>query len=521
MRHLSDIKPGQVIGRYEFLAPIAQGGMAAVWAARQRGSRGFSKVVAIKTMLPTISEDPRFERMFLDEAQIASKIRHEHVVEILDLGEENEILYLVMEWVDGESLSVLRRRAAEHEGIPLRLAARIVADACAGLHAAHELTDDEGNPIGLVHRDVSPQNILVGYDGNVKILDFGVAKIAGRTADTTSIGHARGKPPYMAPEQALGKPIDRRADVFSLGIIFYQLLVGRHPFRGENDIATLHNIITEQAVARPREVNPAITESVEALSLRAIERDPQRRFQTAQEFELALDALLDAQLGRVRQEEIGRFLSESMGTAQEERRSTIRDAIRLADSAEPTQVDLSVGALSANISPSSSRAHGAILDVGSDSEATSGPYASTGRRGTTGVLQDRLETDAAVSGESSIASSRRRSTALGGWRQVLLAMATGAVLAWLALVWRTRPPTHEATTLGSAEPQRIMDASSSEAPGIALSPSQTPPTNPAEETKDAHRAVVPRRAATSGNRSAAGGAVNPWSALPPVPSPGF
>jgi serine/threonine-protein kinase len=339
MSTLADIQPGQALGRYELLAPIAQGGMASVWAARQWGSRGFSKIVAIKTMLPTISEDPRFERMFLDEARIASKIRHNHVVEILDLGEQDSMLYLVMELVDGESLSTIRRAAAEHGGIPLPVAVRIIADVCAGLHAAHELQDDEGESFGLVHRDVSPQNILVGYDGVAKVLDFGVAKVAGRTADTTGIGHARGKPPYMAPEQALGHSLDRRADIFSLGIVLYQLVAERHPFRGENDIATLHNIISDRPVTSPRSCVPDLPEGLERIILKALERDPAQRFQSAREMELALETCIEDEIGRIRNEEIGQFVTSCLGARGADRRNSLREAIRRADVAEVTQVD--------------------------------------------------------------------------------------------------------------------------------------------------------------------------------------
>jgi serine/threonine-protein kinase len=209
MKTLKDIRPGQTVGRYEFLVPIAQGGMAAVWAARQRGSRGFTKTVAVKTMLPSISDDPRFEQMFLDEARIASRIRHPNVAEILDLGEQDDVLYLVMEWIDGEPLSLVRHTAVENAPFPLPIAVKIVIDACSGLHAAHELLDEESRLIGLVHRDISPQNILIGYDGVVKLVDFGVAKTAGRTAETTHAGQVKGKPPYMSPEQALSTSLPR------------------------------------------------------------------------------------------------------------------------------------------------------------------------------------------------------------------------------------------------------------------------------------------------------------------------
>src|SRR5262249_53775395 len=157
--------------------PAAQGGMATVWLARLVGTRGFHKPVAIKTMLPSIREDPDAEKMFQTEAGLASRIRHPNVVEILDLGEENEGLYLVMEWIHGESLSQLLAAATKRGGVPLNIAIRIGAQVCAGLHAAHELADETGKPLGVVHRDVSPQNVLVGFNGTVKLVDFGIAKV--------------------------------------------------------------------------------------------------------------------------------------------------------------------------------------------------------------------------------------------------------------------------------------------------------------------------------------------------------
>jgi len=331
MKTLKDISPGQTVGRYEFLVPIAQGGMAAVWAARQRGSRGFTKTVAVKTMLPTISDDPRFEQMFLDEARIASRIRHPNVVEILDLGEQDDVLYLVMEWVDGEPLNLVRYTAVEEGPFPLQIAVKILCDACAGLHAAHELIDEDGSPVGLVHRDISPQNILVGYDGVVKLVDFGVAKTAGQSVETTNVGQVKGKPPYMSPEQALGKTVDRRTDLFALGIVLYQLATGRHPMRGETDVATLHNIVSNQPILPPGVFNSAIPIQLERVIMKALARDPELRFQTARDFELALEEAAYASLPRVRTEEVGGFVGQLLGEHGEQRRAAVRESIRLAD----------------------------------------------------------------------------------------------------------------------------------------------------------------------------------------------
>lgn len=188
--------------------------------------------------------------MFLDEASLAARIHHPNVAEILDLGEQDDVLYIVMEWVDGEALSVVTKTAKRNKtAVPMRIALRMLTQACAGLHAAHELRDDdEGEgPLELVHRDVSPQNILVTYDGVVKLVDFGVAEAAQRMSAETTAGQLKGKVPYMSPEQARGAKVNRRTDIFAMGIVLYKLTTGLHPFLGENDIVTMKNI-----VARPR-----------------------------------------------------------------------------------------------------------------------------------------------------------------------------------------------------------------------------------------------------------------------------
>lgn len=343
MRTLREIQPGQTVGRYEFLLPIAQGGMAAVWAARLMGSRGFSKLVAVKTMLPSFSDEPQFEQMFLDEARIASRIRHPHVVEIYDLGEQDDILYLVMEWVDGHPLSALRAAAAKGGGIPLPIGVKIVADACAGLHAAHELRDELGEPLGLVHRDMSPQNLLIGYGGDVKIGDFGVAKAAGRTSENTAAGHVKGKPPYMSPEQALGLRVDRRTDIFALGIVLYQVTAGQHPLRGETDVVTLQNIIAGPEITPPRERVPDYPKALEAVVLKALQRDPEKRFQTARDMELAIEAAYGPSLPRVRTEEVGQVITSLLGREGEERRAALREATGLADLRELGATAVRVG----------------------------------------------------------------------------------------------------------------------------------------------------------------------------------
>ncbi|APR77873.1 Serine/threonine-protein kinase [Minicystis rosea] len=323
------LTPGMVLGRYELLLPIAQGGMATVWAARQRGSRGFQKTVAIKTMLPTLSEDPQFEQMFLDEAALAAKIHHPHVCEILDLGEQDEILYIVMEWIDGEALSVIHKAARKNQAqLPIRLTLRMLAQACGGLHAAHELRDENDIPLQLVHRDVSPQNILVTYDGIIKLVDFGVAKAMGRAGGETTAGQLKGKVPYMSPEQARGGLVDRRTDIFAMGIVLYKLTTGLHPFMGENDLVTMRNIISRPLLP-PRVKNPSFPAEVEQVLIKCLQKDADKRYQTMAELGAAIERAA-ATLG-VGDEDLGTYVRTLMGERGAKRRAAVRDAVRTAD----------------------------------------------------------------------------------------------------------------------------------------------------------------------------------------------
>src|SRR5713101_494176 len=208
MDRAQSLQPGYKLDRYELLCPIASGGMATVWLARLRSKHGFEKLFAIKTIKTDLIHDMRFQEMFLDEARIASGIQHPNVAQILDLGEQDDVLYIIMEWVDGESLAKIRKLASKRgTPVPLGFALRIMADACAGLHAAHQLRDVRGKSLGVVHRDVSPQNILISAAGSVRVIDFGIAKATSRSAGETKSGIIKGKIHYMAPEQAKGRAV--------------------------------------------------------------------------------------------------------------------------------------------------------------------------------------------------------------------------------------------------------------------------------------------------------------------------
>jgi serine/threonine protein kinase len=268
--------------------------MASVWLARIEGKHGFEKLVAVKTILPKFASDEQFEKMLLDEARIASRIEHFNVARILDLGEEHDVLYLAMEYVDGDSLSKLRRSwQKKHIPAPTGVILRILADVCSGLHEAHELRE-EGKLLEIVHRDVSPHNILVTVKGVAKLIDFGIAKARDRLAAETNAGVLKGKIQYMAPEQALGRKVDRRADLWAVGATLYHVLTGKPPFDAENTLGTLHLLTSGRPpLPLPADVHPAIA----AVARKALTTPAEKRFSTAAEMRDAIEAaMLDAKI---------------------------------------------------------------------------------------------------------------------------------------------------------------------------------------------------------------------------------
>jgi serine/threonine-protein kinase len=318
----SPLAPGSKLDGYELLWPIGEGGMATVWVARLLRKHGFEKLVAIKTILPKFAEDEAFQTMFLDEARIASRIDHANVAHIHDLGEKDDILYLVMEYVDGDALTRLRKVVNKRGGsFPIGVALRIMADVCAGLHAAHELKGVDGTPLGVVHRDVSPQNILITTDGASKLIDFGVAKAAGRLTAETHTGYVKGKVQYMAPEQALGRNVDRRADIWAVGAVIYHLVANRPPFEADNQLALL-NLLQK---GRPPSALPAhVPIPVQDIVLKALTHHPMMRFQTAAEMRSAIERTGLA----ATTEEVAELVRTHLGELAERRRNAIASAIQ-------------------------------------------------------------------------------------------------------------------------------------------------------------------------------------------------
>ncbi|MDP3214306.1 MAG: serine/threonine-protein kinase, partial [Deltaproteobacteria bacterium] len=281
---------GRVLGRYELLTEIASGGMASVFLGRARGVAGFERVVAVKVCHPHLRVDEEFAEMFLDEARLAAKIHHPNVVSTLDVGDDDGRLYLVMEYIEGDRLSGLIKAAGKKgRRIPPAVAARIFIDLLSGLHAAHELADTDGTDLSVVHRDVSPQNVLVGVDGVARITDFGIAKTEARVT-VTSLKQIKGKLAYMAPEQLEGVGVNRRTDLYAAGVVLWETLAGKRLFRGETDVETVQQVL-KGAVRRPSEIVPDLDPAFDAVVMKAIERDPALRFATAAEFAEALEEL--------------------------------------------------------------------------------------------------------------------------------------------------------------------------------------------------------------------------------------
>jgi tRNA A-37 threonylcarbamoyl transferase component Bud32 len=283
------LAPGTWLGKHQLLHRLAVGGMAEIYLARATGIEQFEKLLVLKRMLPQYAGDHRFIRMFLDEARLAATLSHPNIAHVYDIGGSDGHYYFTMEYVHGEDLAaVLRAGRAAARAVPIEHALAIASGVAAGLHAAHERRGDDGALLGVVHRDVSPSNVLVGYDGCVKIVDFGIAKLAAQDRKTRTGGFL-GKARYTSPEHAQGQPLDRRSDVFALGIVLFELTCGRRPFDGETDFAVMQAIVGGEP-PRPSALVPGYPAALEAIVLRALQRDREARFATAQALQLALEA---------------------------------------------------------------------------------------------------------------------------------------------------------------------------------------------------------------------------------------
>lgn len=280
-------------GKYYLTEKIATGGMAELYRAKRIGVAGFEKLLVIKKILPHLSLHEEFVSMFINEAKIAAQLTHTNIAQIFDLGKIEDSYYIAMEYVWGKDLKAVLKKGKEKKlPVSMEHALQIVSKACAALDYAHKKKDLKGNELNLIHRDVSPQNILVSYDGDVKLVDFGIAKAASKTSDTRT-GVLKGKIAYMSPEQAWGRPIDRRSDIFSLGIVLYELLTGEMLFKGDTDLNTLEKV-REAKVIPPAKLNKEIPKEIENILLKALAKELQERYQSASDMQNDLETYIHA-----------------------------------------------------------------------------------------------------------------------------------------------------------------------------------------------------------------------------------
>jgi serine/threonine protein kinase len=362
----------QRVDRYELMGEIASGGMATVYLARLTGMGGFQRFVAMKRLHPHLASEKEFVEMFLDEARIAARIHHPNVVPILEVGASSVGYYLVMEYIEGDTLArLLARAATTGKKLPVSIALRIAIDMLSGLHAAHELHDDQNQPVLLVHRDVSPQNVLVGQDGIARITDFGVARAASRLT-ATRVGQLKGKIAYMAPEQAAGaEDLDRRADVFSSGIVIWEALAQKRLFKAENEAATLSRVIAEP-VPLLFQVAPQVSKEVSGVVMRALDRDVNKRFASCAAFADALEAAAALKDKVATPRELAAYVNEVMGQEIAQQRDNVRTWLAHSEPTGTAASDLPSGVI-----PSSSVSAAAISLPG---------FVEASRSGLTGSL---------------------------------------------------------------------------------------------------------------------------------------
>jgi len=316
--------PASTFGKYHLFATLGRGGMADVFLSIARGPMGFNKLAVIKRLRSNLADDPSFRNMFLDEARLAARLNHPNIVHTYEVGEKDGNYFIAMEYLEGQSLNKIIREAVKRkEEFDQTFCARIISDALAGLECAHALTDYDGRPLNIIHRDVSPHNVFVTYGGQAKVVDFGIAK-AALSSTETEIGVLKGKVAYMSPEQAVGGPIDRRADVFSMGIVLWELLTRQRLMTGDSAASTLHRLL-HLPIPAVSSVRESVDPELDAIVARALEKEPEFRFQSAQEMRDALDSFLASTGHQVRQDEIGRKLSSMFSRLREEVQKQIQE----------------------------------------------------------------------------------------------------------------------------------------------------------------------------------------------------
>lgn len=309
------------LGKYRLIAELGHGGMAEVYLAVVQGPAGFNKLCVIKQIRPQLATDPEFLSMFLDEARLAARLSHPNVVQTNEVGQEGDRYFIAMEYLEGQPMNRILHRIGRDGGLTLPMHLRIIIDMLGGLHHAHELTDFDGTPLNVVHRDVTPHNVFVTYDGQVKVVDFGIAKAMNSSAETR-LGVVKGKVAYMAPEQARGERVDRRADIFSAGVMLWEAATGRRLWKGIPDLTVLHRLINGD-IPSPRSVDPEVPEGLEKIVMKALALRREDRYSTATDLATALEELLETMGDRSALREVGKLVAKHF----EENRTKIKQIV--------------------------------------------------------------------------------------------------------------------------------------------------------------------------------------------------
>jgi eukaryotic-like serine/threonine-protein kinase len=454
---MSELQPGAFLGHYELLVRVGRGGMASVWVARERSAvSGKQRFVAVKAMLPELASHSEFRSMFLSEVQIIQSIEHDNVVRVFEVSEDRNVLYMAMEWVEGDSLRNIIRASHSRGALPPEIAVCIAADAASGLHAAHELRDWDGQLRGVVHCDVSPHNILVGLEGKAKLVDFGIASALEQLGSGQDQETIQGKVSYMSPEQALGEKVDRRTDVFALGIVLYEMTMGAQLFRGRDAAHTLE-LVKRGKIPRPTLLNPNYPKKLEPIVLKSLERDPEQRFQSAEEFEYELSTYLTEEHAVVSHPVVAKLLWQLHGSRIEKRREVISSIVSSIDSHRP--VDKLAGRASL------------VADISLPGDPLN--FTATGLSESRLGIAARLETENTRSIALSIRRVSRNIEAMP-WRTIVTLIALSFLIAGSGLYYFVaRPRLAESATLARPNDGGLIDSTAKPAPSAKPSADAT------------------------------------------------
>lgn len=345
-------------GKYRILSQLGEGGSATVYLAVARGPSGFSKLVVLKTLKRSVADEAELHKMFLTEARVAARLNHPNIVQTNEVIEDRGLPVIVMEYLEGQPLAKVLLQA--RGTFPLATHLRIIADALNGLHHAHELSDFDGTALGLVHRDMTPQNVFVTYDGHTKVLDFGIAKLVTANRPETETGVIKGKLRYMPPEQITGEAIDRRADIYAVGVMLWEAAAGEPIWKGLTDAQVMHQVLNG-AVPSPRTVKADVPERIEQICMKALSSEPDERYSTAAELEAELESALDELGSRVTARLVGKAVSDLFGTERKQTKSLVEAQLSKVASLSSEEYEAVEASAKAGFLVSGTTAHGAEL----------------------------------------------------------------------------------------------------------------------------------------------------------------